>query len=224
MRVRELFDQCATEYDQDRRKLVPFFDDFYGTVLSMIPFERSAPLRVLDLGTGTGLLTAMVAGALPAARFHLTDISPAMLAQAQQRFTGTGRITFALQDHLQLALDSAYDLVISALSIHHLEHEAKRQLFHRVFQAIRPGGMFINADQAAGATAQEEEEYERRWIEDVTRNGVSSLSLEKAQERMREDNNATLAAQMQWLCDAGFQHVSCGYERARFVVYGGYRP
>ncbi len=224
MRVRELFDQCATEYDQDRRKLVPFFDDFYGTVLSMIPFERSAPLRVLDLGTGTGLLTAMVAGALPAARFHLTDISPAMLAQAQQRFTGTGRITFALQDHLQLALDSAYDLVISALSIHHLEHEAKRQLFHRVFQAIRPGGMFINADQAAGATAQEEEEYERRWIEDVTRNGVSSLSLEKAQERMPEDNNATLAAQMQWLCDAGFQHVSCGYERARFVVYGGYRP
>ena len=190
----------------------------------MIPFERSAPLNVLDLGTGTGLLTAMVAGTFPAARFHLTDISPAMLAQAQQRFTHTERITFALQDHLHLAFDSAYDLVISALSIHHLEHEAKRQLFDKVFQAVRPGGMFINADQAAGATAQEEDEYERRWIEDVTRNGVSALSLKKAQERMKEDKNATLAAQMQWLCEAGFQHVKCGYERARFVVYGGCRP
>jgi tRNA (cmo5U34)-methyltransferase len=221
MKIRELFDQCATTYDHDRPKLVPCFDDFYGAALAMIPFAPSANIHILDLGTGTGLFAAMVANVFPTARLHLTDISPAMLAQAAQRFADTPRVTYALQDHLQLATESEYDLVLSALSIHHLEHADKSVLFENVFRALRPGGMFINADQALGPTPQEEEAYERRWLAEVTANNVSATSLEKARERMREDRNAPLSDQLTWLAECGFSNVTCGYQRSRFVVYGG---
>lgn len=221
MKIRQLFDQCATDYDQDRPKLVPCFDDFYGAALSMIPFAFDANLHILDLGSGTGLFAAMVARLFPAAHLHLTDISDAMLARARQRLNDTQRVSFALQEHLRLAAESEYDLVISALSIHHLEHADKKVLFQKIVRALRPGGMFINADQALGPTPREEEAYERRWLAEVRANGVSAESLARARERMREDRNATLADQLAWLAEAGFDQVRCCYERSRFVVYGG---
>lgn len=223
MKIRELFDQCATAYDQDRPKLVPCFDEFYGAALSMIPFAPNANIHVLDLGTGTGLFASMVAKVFPTARLHLTDISAAMLAQAEQRFVDTPRVTCALQDHLQLTGESEYDLVLSALSIHHLEHADKKVLFQKIFHTLRPGGMFINADQALGPTRLEEEEYERQWLADVTANNISTAALESARERMREDKSALLSDQVTWLCESGFRNVTCGYQRYRFVVYGGFK-
>ena len=220
MRVRDLFDQCALAYDVDRPKLVPSFDELYGTAMHVIPFTTDAKIQVLDLGSGTGLFGAMVVKAFPAARLHLTDISEAMLAQARQRFEGNPRVTYSLQEHSSLSATSEYDLVISALSIHHLEDSDKRTLFRKIYEALSPGGMFINVDQALAPTYSAEEHYERKWLEDAKANGASEFSVTQARERMREDKNALLADQLTWLEEAGFEDIDCWYKRFRFVVYG----
>lgn len=221
MKVSKLFDQCAALYDKDRRKLVPFFDEFYGSAIHAIPFPASTNIRVLDLGSGTGLFAAMIAQAFPAASLHLTDISEAMLEQARKRFANNPHVTYATQEHLQLSATSEYDLIISALSIHHLEHSNKQSLFPKIFNALSPGGVFINADQALAPNPPGEEVYEKQWIEDVIANGVSREALEAAQKRMREDKNALLIDQLRWLSGSGFCNVDCWYRRFRFVVYGG---
>ena len=221
MEIRRLFDECATAYDQDRPRLVPRFDDFYGAALQRIPFAADARVYVLDLGAGTGLLAAMVRRMLPSATLHLTDISEAMLERARQRFTGVRAITCAVEDHLQLAAEAEYDLILSALSIHHLGHVEKRALIGKVFRALRPGGAFINADQVLGPTPEAEAEYERQWLADAIANGIAEPALEQARLRMREDKNALLSDQLQWLRDAGFSRVDCSYQRLRFAVYGG---
>jgi len=221
MNIAALFDRCATGYDRDRPKLVPCFDQFYGAAMRMIPFPPDAPFRILDLGSGTGLFAAMVVAAYPNAALHLTDISEAMLSVARQRFSGNSQVSVAVQEHLDLIDESAFDLVISALSIHHLENEAKQALFGKIFRALRPGGAFINADQALGPTSEEEADYERQWLVDVVANGATTEAIEAAKERMRADRNATLADQLRWLEEAGFSEVRCGYSRSRFVVYGG---
>lgn len=223
MKIRDLFDRCATTYDRDRRVLVPCFDDFYGTVLRVIPFADAARIRVLDLGAGTGLLAAMIAGAFPFARIHLTDVSEAMLGQARQRFAGNPRVTFAVQDHSQLTADAEYDLVLSALSIHHLENSAKQTLFGQVYRALRRGGMFINADQALGPFPEGEEAYHSQWLAAVKAGGLSEPAWEQAMARVAQDRNATLADQLAWLAGAGFDKIDCWYKWFRFVVYGGVR-
>jgi tRNA (cmo5U34)-methyltransferase len=219
-----LFDAAARDYDRSRRQLVPGLEEFYGAALESAPFEREAEIRALDLGAGTGLLSAMVAERFPRSRLTLVDLSAEMLRVARRRFAGEpGRFEFRNMDYARKPLPSVgggYDLVVSALSIHHLTHGDKRELFEKVHGSLAEEGYFINADQTLGETL-EEARYGDWWLRRVREAGVSEEDLAAALGRMRADRNATLAAQLRWLEDAGFEGVRCYYDDHRFVVYGG---
>ena len=99
MTVGTPFGQAAGDYDRIRPELVPGFDRFYGAVLESIPFREEQEVRVLDLGAGTGLLSAVVAGKFPRARVMLVDLSVEMLRVARRRFSGErGRFEFRTMD------------------------------------------------------------------------------------------------------------------------------
>ncbi len=223
--VGALFDAAAPDYDGERRMLVPGFDDFYGAAVGSIPFDGDEPLRVLDLGAGTGILSAMIAGRFPNSRVTLVDISVEMLRVARRRFAKEpGRFEFRVMDHARKPLPGrprAYDLVVSALSIHHLTHGDKRELFEKVHGALSNGGWFVNADQVLGPTPEAEEEYQVDWLRRVREAGIGEEELSAALTRMKADKNTTLEAQMEWLREAGFGSVECSYENGRFAVYGG---
>ena len=223
--VGALFDAAAPDYDGARRRLVPGFDGFYGAAVESIPFDGDEPLRVLDLGAGTGILSAMLAGRFPNSRVTLVDISVEMLRVARRRFAGEpGRFEFRVMDHARKPLPGrprGYDLVVSALSIHHLTHGDKRELFEKVHAALSNGGWFVNADQVLGPTPEAETLYQEDWLRRVREAGASDGELAAALARMKADKNATLEAQMGWLGDAGFGSVESFYEDGRFAVYGG---
>ncbi len=222
MSVGALFDAAARDYDRARRKLVPGFDSFYGAALESVPFGRDEEIRVLDLGAGTGLLSEMVAGRFPRSRVTLVDLSVEMLRMARRRFAGdSGRFEFRFMDHARKPLPRGYDLVVSALSIHHLTHGDKKELFEKVHGSLVNGGRFVNADQVLGETPEEEARYRDWWLRRVREAGISEEDLAAALARMKADRNATLEAQMAWLREAGFEAVDCFYKDRRFAVYGG---
>lgn len=228
--IGEIFSLGAQGYDAVRRNLVPCFDGFYGSALEVIGdwagARSSAMLEVLDLGAGTGLFSAMVLGRLPQARLHLVDVSDAMLAQARERFAGAAgsNVGFEVRDYTQGSLGGPWDLVLSALSIHHLDDGAKRSLFARIFQALRPAGLFVNAEQVLGPTPAAEARYRRLWDGQVLGSGVDRLEYERAVDRMRHDRCATLFDQLEWMRAAGFAEVDCAFKQWRFAVYFGTRP
>jgi tRNA (cmo5U34)-methyltransferase len=152
--VRKAFAAGADTYDRARRKLVPCFDDFYRTVLELLPFKSDDRFEALDLGAGTGLLSAMIAEAFPKARLTLFDLTPEMLLIARQRLKPLGkRVRFVTADFAAAAPSKSYDAVVSALAIHHLPDSGKRHLFADIFRYLTSGGVLINADQVAGETA-----------------------------------------------------------------------
>jgi len=221
MNVKEAFDRSAQIYDRARRQLVPCFDDFYGTAIDRIPFAPADRFDVLDLGAGTGLFSSLVAEAFPLARFTLLDVSAEMLARARQRLAEReDRFTYLQRDFSQ-ALPGQYDLVLSALAIHHLSDDDKRSLFARIFAALRPAGAFINADQVLGPTPALESAYDQAWLRQARALGVTDEDLLPAIERMKEDRTAPLEPQLAWLRDAGFREVDCWYKSYRFAVYSG---
>src|ERR1700755_2448059 len=81
----DAFSAHAPQYTALRRRLVPGYDEFYGAVIDVLSLKPQAPRRVLDLGAGTGLLSAAVLAAFPDVSLELLDGSEAMLTEAAQR-------------------------------------------------------------------------------------------------------------------------------------------
>lgn len=218
------FNLTAREYDRARRQLVPCFDDFYRAAVNLIPFARDRAIRVLDLGAGTGLLAGFAAEAFPSAELTLVDIAPEMLERARERLAPiSGRVRFVVSDYSREPLAGTFDAVVSALSIHHLSHADKRALFERIFAAMAPGGVFVNAEQVLGPSEGAERRNRAQWLREVRERGAGDADLAAALERMKHDIPAPLHAQMEWLEAAGFRDADCVYKSGMFAVYGGFK-
>jgi tRNA (cmo5U34)-methyltransferase len=222
--VKQIFDHAAADYDRPRRQLVPSFDAFYGAALEQIPYGRDEHFRVLDLGAGTGLLSALVLEAFPNATFTLVDLSAEMLDRARQRFADRVGFQFELVDLEQRAPAGAHDVAISALALHHIEPANLQGVFTRIFSALEKGGMFINADQTLGTSAENEQKYSQAWHRAIRAQGTSEEDIAAAVERLKVDKTATLEDQLRWLRAAGFVDVDCWYKNYRFAVYSGRKP
>ena len=218
-----LFDKGAQDYDRTRRQYIPCFDDFYGTALQLLPADR-AGLHVLDLGAGTGLFASLARPLLPSACFTLCDISENMLAQARKRFAKDAGVDYLIANYVDEALPGKYDVIISALSIHHTPHARLPFVFANVFNALKADGIFINADQALGSTPRNEALYEQQWLAGVRAKGCTEVDIAIAQERKKADKTATMEQQLIWMRDAGFVNVDCWYKNYRFAVYSGEHP
>jgi len=222
--VKSAFDAAAEAYDGLRRQLIPCFDDFYGLALAQLDAPRDQPLRVLDLGAGTGLLAGLVAAAFPQAQLTLVDLSEEMLDKARQRFARQNRpAEFRVADYVQENLGEGWDAIVSALSIHHLSDEDKQALYGNIALALKPGGVFVNAEQVLGETPAVEEINFAWWLSAIRALGVSEDEVARALDRMRHDRMATVEAQLGWLRAAGLQDVACTFKYYRFAVFGGRR-
>ena len=225
MRVKEAFDAAATGYDGLRRQLIPCFDDFYGVAVDLAATAPGSAPRILDLGAGTGLLADLVRRRLPAARLTLLDFSEEMLARARARFAGApAPVEIRVGDYAAAPLGGPWDAVVSALSIHHLADDDKRRLYARAFEALAPGGVFVNADNVLAEDPAVQARDRAAWIAAIRATGLAEAELRAALERTRVDVLAPLGLQLGWLREAGFTEVDCAYKWHHFAVFSGRRP
>ncbi|WP_435236695.1 class I SAM-dependent methyltransferase [Psychromonas sp. PT13] len=222
MNIKAGFDKGAKDYDSARRQLIPCFDEFYGTATNLAEFQDKQEIKVLDLGAGTGLFSLLIYQKYPKAEFVLCDLSSAMLNEAKDRFSDSDiNIRFITKNYSIEPITGKYDLIISALSIHHLTHQEKETLFSKIYSSLNDNGLFINADQVLGESTLIEQTYRNMWLKQVKEKGVSQTSLNLALDRMKEDKMSTLSDQLIWLKKAKFSAVNCWYKNYSFAVYSG---
>jgi tRNA (cmo5U34)-methyltransferase len=219
--VASSFSKAAKGYDAARRALIPCYDVFYGAAITMIGETAKPKAKILELGAGTGLFSAMILARLPDAILTLMDASAGMLDMARERFAGRP-VAFLTADFSKAVFGERWDMIVSAMAIHHLEQPQKRELFRRIRAALVPGGLFLNADQVLGASPAIEARNTERWKEQAAHLGGTPEAIAAAAQRQRRfDRCATVEDQLVWLREAGFAEVDCNFKSWRFAVMSG---
>ncbi len=137
--------------------------------------------RMLELGTGTGETARRLLERHPEAFLVGVDGSASMLGAARAVLPDdrVSLLVGAIEDSLPAG---PFDLVASALCVHHLRGELKRDLFTRVRRVLAPRGRFVLADVVVPVDPAD---------------AVTSLSP-------GFDDPSPLSDQLDWLADAGF--------------------
>jgi tRNA (cmo5U34)-methyltransferase len=118
------FHRNPDTYLDEIRAEVPRYAELQQQAIDAIPF---APGRVLELGIGTGETTRRLLERYPDADVVGLDSSPEMVFRAREM--GIEVRLARMEDPLP---DGPWDLLISVLSVHHLDGDGKRDLFRRV--------------------------------------------------------------------------------------------
>ena len=109
-------------------------------VLERLPLEGSE--FVLDVGCGSGHLTAEIADRVPAGRVVGVDRSAAMVEKASEWLRGRSPHAVVLQaDAVALPFRRSFDAVFSGATFHWIHDHAA--LFRSIIMALRPGGRLV---------------------------------------------------------------------------------
>lgn len=217
-KISERFNDAAAKYDEQRRLFIPCFDDYYKTSTEFLSSIRNDFKSVLDLGAGTGLLTKYLYEQLPGARFTLVDISDRMLEIARKRFQRLDQFTFRVADYSSELPQGNFDLIVSALSIHHLENEAKLKLYGTIYDRLEKNGFLLNLDQFNASSDFMNDCYNRFWYERIKRSGITEKESGEWIKRRELDRENTIEESIELLIKAGFKEVECIYHYMKFGV------
>jgi tRNA (cmo5U34)-methyltransferase len=219
--IKKAFDEMASHYDAQRKWIIPEMEDYYSAAVWAAECTYPRPV-ILDIGAGTGLLSALILRKYPDASLTLVDLSDPMLGIAKERFAERKDMRYITGDYSSVDFAGHYDLICSALSIHHLEQAAKHQLYQKIFEALHPGGIFVNADQVLGETPAIQQRYMAYWDEFLE---PCPLSIEEKKQvvyrRDTFDKNEKLSVQLAWMQECGFINIDVVYKNRQFVVFTG---
>lgn len=223
MAIDKAFNQTVQYYDDWIRKAIPGYSDLFTIAKALIPFAPGEAIDVLDLGAGTGLFSHHVLERHPKGRFVLYDVAGKMLDVARERFRNfPEQFRFVTADYRSLDNAGSFDLVISSLSIHHLDDREKQELFRQVFGILRQPGIFLNIDLVKGPTPFLEEFYCNDWYEKMRRAGAPDEEIKAGIERrLAYDRDALMDDQLHWLRQAGFNDADCVYRNFKMGLFLG---
>jgi tRNA (cmo5U34)-methyltransferase len=194
------------------------------------PQENS---RIMDLGSGDGVVGQVLLGPAAEDRLVLVDGSPDMLLAARERFGIDPRVEYlhaSFEEMVEKPPDFApFSMVVSSLAVHHVPMEVKSKLFSVVYRLLAPGGYFLVYDTVLPPTPDLEEFYMelwKQWIREQKTLHKTDLDLESmlsfhhlAPEHHK--NLDTVEDYMSAMRNAGFSEVDCMFKYGVFALVCG---
>ena len=201
-----------TDYDSRIRTFIPHYEEMLGVAAAAIPPRTRA---IVDLGIGTGALSARCLESAPRARTVGIDLDPEILTMAARRLGDRARLVTG--SFLRAPLP-ACDAVVASFALHHVRtRAAKAALFRRIRRALRPKGLFISVDSCpAGDPAVRRAQLDE-WHAHLRRAYSERQAAAIFKSWSHEDVYVPLDAEIAMIRAAGF-HVELLWRRGAFSV------
>ncbi len=114
----------------------------YTSLLSGFSFSK--PIKIIELGCGTGYHTLQMTRLYQVAKVTLVDANASVIRDTERRMSSLGcEKEFLLRDLFSLDLEERYDIVHSQGLLEHYTPEEQRQLIRLHRDLLAPGGIAI---------------------------------------------------------------------------------
>ena len=189
--------------------------------------------RIMDLGSGDGVVGQALLGPSGDDRLVLVDGSHDMLLAARERFGDDPRVEYlhaSFGEMIEKPPDyTQFSMVVSSLAVHHIPMEMKYRLFSTIHRLVAPGGYFLVYDTVLPPTPLLEEFYMelwKQWIREQKALHKSGLDLESmlANHHLAPDHHRnldTMEDYMSAMRSAGFSEVDCVFKYGVFALVCG---
>jgi predicted TPR repeat methyltransferase len=181
--LRDLFDEFSSNYDETMIETLGYRAHLHLRTLAgrVIPKGATAR-RILDLGSGTGLVGDAFKDMAAGGRLDGVDLSPLWIAEAQRRAIYNDLILGDIETFLA-AFERSYDLILAADTMIYFGDLGPT--LTGVFKRLVPGGFYIFAVEASPGNGWEQtdakrfchsESYMRTAAADASLNFVVSMA------------------------------------------------
>ncbi len=208
-------------YDEAIRRFIPGYEPMLSEAAAAV--AAIGPSLVLDLGAGTGALSAALLVHRDIRSVELLDVDPEMLKKARSRLA-----PFAYRAQFRLrSFDDPFpscDAMAASLSLHHISTmEAKRTLYGRAFAALSHGGVLVNADCVMPIDSAARSSSYRGWADHMVAQGIAEArAWQHFEEWAEEDTYFSLEQEIEAVSAAGFV-ATCVWQKGPMAVVVGVR-
>ena len=190
-------------YDKMIRAFIPAYEEMLARAADAV--AETKPKKVIDLGAGTGALAQAVLQRCERTEVELIDADAEMLDQARERLAPfAARVQYTVRAFQGPLPDC--DAVAASLALHHVPTlTEKRTIFSAIHAALRPSGVFVNADATMPADPSVRQAEYETWAAHLVSCGIAE---ERAwghfEEWADEDTYFPVEDELAALTDAGF--------------------
>jgi tRNA (cmo5U34)-methyltransferase len=219
--VSDYFKDHAPKYDSFTLRAMPRYEEMLGEIVRCLPGQAN---DILELGCGTGSLTALLTRHYANSAITAIDASAEMMELARERLGSlvapSEHVAFveSLFEELDLP-ERAYDLIASNMSLHHIVD--KGPFYRRLHESLRPGGTLVLGDELVGALPRVQQLNWDGWLRFARDSGgLGDSEIEEIVRHEREfDHYETLLRQLELLGAAGFGSVDCVWRYLNYAVF-----
>jgi len=215
---------AAEDYDRAITALIPSYDRMLATIVRWLTGHLPAGGLVVDLGAGTGALSAAILDAFPDVRVQLVDVDPSMLEVAAARCAAhSGRAE--LRRGLFADSIPPCHAVVASLALHHLRSDDDRQdLYRRVFGSLEPGGIVAVGDLFVYEEGLERDGMFQAWYEHMSRHGIDRVEADgHFGQWAQEDRYVSLRDELELMASVGFRRPECFWRDGGIAVVGAFK-
>ncbi len=198
------FNDFSKNYTNDMIGCVPHYLQLISSFVKHFP-DNFNPKSILDLGCGSGNVTAQLIHYFPNAKFTLVDASAEMIDLCCNQFKAYDFIYVNKYFKDFLFKEESYDLIVAGFSLHHCDNNEKQSILKNINTSLKKDGIFSYSDLMISKTNPDHPMLVERWKEFVNTNYSDEEKWIWLMEHYDAfDKPTDYWVQIEWLKNAGF--------------------